>query len=273
MIEVARSNTDKWKVETDNIVAIMKNLNNNKKAGNLGVSNEMYKHSVGTIAVACVVNIITCLIQFDVKPKSWNVGIIMTLIKDVMGPTDQTDNSRPITISDVIAIIWEMYILNIYEKTSNLQIQQFGFRKYSSTTHAIYVLRESIRIRQLEKKPTYVLFLDFSKAFDKVNRKKLMVKMFPYYHPKVWLALVNYYSIATIKVMDETNNKWTTIETKSGVKQGGPFSPVAFDEYIDEMIKIIISSDKVIKINGLVTGIVIYADDTSLACNNYEDLR
>ena len=74
-------------------------------------------------------------------------------------------------------------------------------------------------------------------------------------------------------VLNETNNKWTTIETRSGVKQGGPFSPVAFDEYIDEMIKIIIRSDKVIKIEGIVTGIVIYADDTTLACNTYEDLQ
>ena len=92
-----------------------------------------------------------------------------------------------------------------YEKTTELQEQQFGFKKFSSTTHAIYTLRETIRVRKLEKKKTYALFLDFSKAFDKVNKSKFLVKLAKVFEPKLWLAICNYYENA--KLIIKSNEK------------------------------------------------------------------
>jgi len=172
-----------------------------------------------------------------------------------------------------LAIIWEYYILAQFEIKSDLQDQQFGFRKCSSTTHAIYTLRELIRIRKRSKLDTYVLFLDFSKAFDKIHRIKLMVKLNRYFHPKLWLAIANYYSISSIRIMDKNKNIIGEIKTKSGVKQGGPFSPTGFDAYIDELIKIVVQSNLVIDLNGVIVGIIVYADDTTLACKGWYELQ
>jgi hypothetical protein len=143
----------------------------------------------------------------------------------------------------------------------------------SSTTHAIYTFRETVRIRKLEKKDTYALFLEFSKAFDKVNRSKMLVKLRSKFNAKVWLSVVNYYGCATIIVEDTNSKIKSKIKTKSGVKQGGPYSPVAFDDYIDDMIIIIIGSNIVITVHGIVTGIIIYADDTTILCAKWEHLK
>lgn len=156
-----------------------------------------------------------------------------------------------------------------YEKTTELQEQQFGFKKFSSTTHAIYTLRETIRVRKLEKKKTYALFLDFSKAFDKVNKSKFLVKLAKVFEPKLWLAICE-----NAKLIIKSNDKSDTIETKTGVKQGGPFSPSGYDEYVDDVIKIIKEEGQVIVLmnNGksAITGIIVYADDTTILCENEE---
>ncbi len=195
----------------------------NKMAGPMGVTNEMIKYATDTRVMSIIAIIITTVINYNVKPKSWNIGLVVTIIKDAKGDNTKVDNSRGLTISDVLAIIWEYYILAQFEIKSDLQDQQFGFRKCSSTTHAIYTLRELIRLRKRSKLDTYVLFLDFSKAFDKIHRIKLMVKLNRYFHPKLWLAIANYYSISSIRIMDKNKNIIGEIKTKSGVKQGGPF--------------------------------------------------
>lgn len=232
----------------------------------------MYKYAIGTQFTIYLTKIINALINKNVKPKNWNRGEVITIVKDSKGDLESVDNSRPITISDSFAIVWENIILELFEEKAELQEQQFGFRKFSSMTQAIFALRETLRVRKIDIKKAYVLFVDFSKAFDKVHKKKMLVKLSKHFNKKVWLGICNYYRIATIKIHD-SNGKTVEMETKSGVKQGGPFSPSAYDDYVDDCIIEIIDSAAVITHEGIITGIIIYADDTTIACETPELLK
>jgi sorting nexin-29 len=54
-----------------------------------------------------------------------------------------------------------------------LEEEQRGFRKGRSSTDAIFSLHQILEKRKEFNLPTYILFLDYEKAHDKINRKLL----------------------------------------------------------------------------------------------------
>ena len=54
---------------------------------------------------------------------------------------------------------------------------QFGFTPSRRTTDCVFVLESVIRHQQLHKKPTFLCFVDFTKAFDYINRNALYLKL------------------------------------------------------------------------------------------------
>jgi hypothetical protein len=88
-----------------------------------------------------------------------------------MKKNNDINNVRPITISDSLANIFEMYIL---QNRSQVPETQSGFKHKSSTNHAIYVLDETIKHYKNRRKTLYMCAIDARKAFEKVNRDKLL---------------------------------------------------------------------------------------------------
>jgi hypothetical protein len=55
--------------------------------------------------------------------------------------------------------------------------EQCGFRKGRSFTDAIFTVQQIIEKRKEHNLPLYILFVDFAKAYDNVNRDKLWKMM------------------------------------------------------------------------------------------------
>jgi hypothetical protein len=64
-----------------------------------------------------------------------------------------------------------------------------------------------------------------------------------------------------------------TIETTIGTKQGGPFSPDAFDYYIDNLLVLLEESNHIYKVKDIPMGLIVYADDTTIACATKKDVK
>ena len=88
-------------------------------------------------------------------------------------------------------------------KTSDLQ---FGFKPQSSTAKCTFALMETVRYFQQNKSDVYVLILDATKAFDKVNYVKL-------FNLLILIRCLLYMSLY--------------FSTTSRVKQGGVLSPIS----------------------------------------------
>lgn len=213
------------------------------------------------------------IINYGLMPQIMNVGVIVPLIKDPLGDPGSLENIRPITLSDTIATIYEKFIMSELESTNQSCMNQFGFKQNSSTNHAIFVLKENMRWFSRRKRKGYGVFLDFSKAFDKVNRYKLLNKLIGKLDPFIWLSLLNYYEIAMVCIFLINLGFSILFKTGVGVKQGGPLSPILFNIYIDELIIIIVDSKLVITINRIVIGILVYADDTTIVCETPEQIK
>jgi retron-type reverse transcriptase len=166
----------------------------------------------------------------------------------------------------------EKYYLHTINRTHNDDDFQFGFRPNYSTNHATFVLRETILHYIRNNKSVYACFLDFSKAFDKINRLLLLEILKSKLDIDHWLTLRDYYSKSTI-VIDNNNERSDPIRTSLGVKQGGPVSPKLFAIYVDALMNQVRNECEVCELNGQKTGILLYADDTSLLCPSIEALN
>ena len=114
---------------------------------------------------------------------------------------------------------------------------QAGFRADYSTSDNIFVL-QSLCQKYLRKPKHrfYAAFIDFKKAFDFVNRNKLLyVLLTKGIHGKMFKLLKDMYDkvSACVKI---GNKRSEIFNTSAGVKQGCMLSPILFIFFINELV-------------------------------------
>ena len=232
----------------------------------------MLKYAEGETIPRIIAKIMEILINTPTMPDSFNVGLLKVILKDVFGDVMSVENIRPITISDVLAIIYENYFKEVFRGVSTDE-NQMGFKKQASTSHAIYVFREGQMFIKESYDQGYAIFFDFSKAFEKVNRSKMLSKLIGVIDELHWRSLYLYYDKSTVYIIGKDGEKSQKIRVMVGVKQGGPFSPILFIYYANKLIAIIKLSGRTISIEGRNIGVLGYADDTECQCRTPEDVR
>lgn len=130
---------------------------------------------------------------------------------------------------------------------------QYGFRKKRSTESALLAQKEIILDNIENRLLTLALYLDFSKAFDRVSHELLLNKLKCYGFRGISLKLVQSYLSARSQYVEINGFKSRTQPVTTGVPQGSILGPVLFLYYINDIINI----DEDCKF-------IIYADDCTL---------
>jgi len=122
--------------------------------------------------------------------KSFTQGTFPTALKTAkVIPLHKSNNKtlpsnyRPISLLPSISKIFEKLVkkLSQFFLTQNtLTDHQFGFRAKHSTIHAVTKFTLDIITELNENKSTIATFIDFSKAFDRINHKILLHKLHLY---------------------------------------------------------------------------------------------
>lgn len=104
-------------------------------------------------------------------PKEWGKGIIIKIPKK--GDLSNCDNWRGITLLSVPSKIFTRVILNRTRDAMEtiLRKSQYGFRPNKSCTDLINTLRIIMEQSSEWNNPLYLIFVDFVKAFDLLNRE------------------------------------------------------------------------------------------------------
>ena len=146
-------------------------------------------------------------------------------------------NYRPISLLSLVSKVLERCIYNrliehIGEKLHHLQ---FGFLKGKSTTSQILQVLHNIRNKLNNNCQVDTLYLDFAKAFDKVNHELLLLELKRFGitgNLLSWLRdyLSGHYHRAT--VLGETSNPLSVL---SGVPQGSILRPLLFLVYVNDL--------------------------------------
>ena len=191
---------------------------------------------------------------------------------------DDPGNYRGLAIGSCISKLYSSIILGRLETfvTQNkiLPPNQIGFRKGCRTSDHIFLLRTLIDKTQKENKKLYAAFIDFKKAFDTVNRTKLleMLRTLGLSHTLL-LNIQALYKTTEYKIKLK-NQILQSIPSNLGLKQGCPLSPLLFNIYISDIETYLKDSESSnFKLGGFDISHFLYADDLVLVANSKEGLQ
>ena len=211
-------------IDKNYIIKANTNLKNIKYDYVFEISSNNIKNGTDTLFSKLAV-LFDLMISHGVSNENLNRSIIKSIPKDKRKPLSCSNNYRGISLSSIISKLFE-YV--IYEKIkSNLKSSdcQFGFRSNHSTTLCSSVLNQTIEYYLNGGSVVYGLFLDASKAFDRVKHSKLFERLIENGVCPLYLRI--------LFIMYKFNNaliKWNgkysdPITMNNGVKQGSILSP------------------------------------------------
>lgn len=212
-------------------------------------------------------------------PESWCTGVIVPIYKN-KGDIDSPNNYRGITLTNVLAKIFSHVLLNRInkwsEKHEKINCNQFGFQKAKSTIDCIFIFN-SIISKVLNEdsgsKKLYCTFIDYEKAFDKVDRYLLWFKLLHEdISPRMLKILKSMYK--TVKSCIKYNNKLSNyINSDLGVKQGDPLSPILFMFFINDIVSCVNTDTDMFSIDDIYVFMLLYADDAVVFAKSAESLQ
>ena len=200
--------------------------------------------------------IFTNILSTSIYPDMWKIANVTPIFKK--GDKQLIKNYRPISLLPICGKILEKIIFNdlyAYLHTNNLITKnQSGFRPGDSTTNQLLYLLDEIHQAFDSTKSLEVraVFLDISKAFDKVWHDGLIFKLEQNRISGNLLRLLqNYLNDRKQRVViNGSYSDHSNIE--SGVPQGSVLGPLLFLVYINDLERNIKSNIK------------FFADDTML---------
>ena len=119
------------------------------------------------------------ILDSGIFPDQWREGIIIPLHKK--GDKNDANNYRGITLlsclSKIFTSILNSIIVSFCEENNGISDAQFGFKKGSSTTGAIFALNTLVEHFLNNNKRLYVRSIDLKKCFDSIYRNALWFKL------------------------------------------------------------------------------------------------
>ena len=226
---------------------------------------ELFKNSYDIIS-PFLLKLFNRLFANGEYPKAWGEGIIVPIFKS--GNPDDTHNYRGITLINVLGKIHSQILLNRLskwsEKYDKLSKNQFGFQKGKSTVDCIFLLYSIISKVLHSGEKLYCCFIDYEKAFDRIDRSLLWHKpIFEHVSSKFVRALKSMYDVVRAYIRCNSSHS-SFFNSYTGLKQGDPISLLLFMMFINDLIDNMNTDlDKVFKIDEIVLFMIL----TMLLCS------
>ena len=192
------SSVDKWFTEMSkrgfnhNIVnsqtvsSLIHKLNNNCAAGFDGLTSEHLKYGHSDILCAKLSDLLTAIMSWQTVPSSFNIGVIVPVLKKPSLNPNDASNYRPITLSSTLSKMLESLLLPV----DNASNSQFGFRHGRGTAFACTLFNDCKAYFEHSKSPLYTCSLDAEKCFDSICHYSLFYKLWGKIPNEHWLLFV-----------------------------------------------------------------------------------
>ena len=249
-----------------NIIDHIRKLNINKAHGHDGITSRILKMCDDSISIPLFIIYKNCISK-GYFPKKWKKANVSPVHKK--NDRNLVQNHRPISLLPICGKIFEKIIydnLYCYIFDNNfITDKQSGYRRGDSTVKQLLSITHEIYKAFDESKELRAVFLDISRAFDRVWHDGLLYKLKRIgIEGEIINILSSFLSSREQRVViDGKCSDWAKIE--AGVPQGSILGPLLFLIYINDITEVVTSDLR------------IFADDTFIFRiadqNSTEDLN
>jgi hypothetical protein len=255
-------------ITTEEVQAAVKKLRNGRACGKDQIHGELIKYA-GIMTHQSIAAIINGIFLNKSEFTAIGEGLLMPLNKP--GKPKTVDNTRAITLLNTIRKLLSIIILQrIYPNVDTyLSPNQSGFRRNRSTGDVVWAYRCMDSIAKKYDKQFSIMGIDMSKAFDCINRNKLINEVIEKIIPSNSNKQILKYLLSNTTLQPIIDGHLgETFQTIQGTPQGDSLSPVLFTIYLEGAMRYLkqrINYDP----NNLET---CYADDVDFI-NDKEELN
>ena len=248
---------DEIMVTIEDVKDQLKTLDTSKAFGPDNISPKFLKEGASILAPILQSLFNKCL-QQSVFPDIWKRANVIPIHKK--DSKDNVSNYRPISLLSCTGKLFERiifkYVYNYFHANFILSQLQSGFLPGRSTITQLLEMYDEFCKAVDSKKETRAVFLDISKAFDRVWHRGLLYKI---QNCGIGGSLLEWFRdyLQNRKqrvVINGATSSWGTIP--SGVPQGSVLGPLLFLVYINDLIPVIKHCN-----------VRLFADDTCLFAN------
>ena len=250
--------------------ACISNLNDG--VGHDNIHSKFLKHSSDEF-VQCISLFINACYAHGHFPINMLKGVVNPRLKNKSGNCTDSQNYRPVMQSSNLLKIAETVMLNVLSDKIFLNCRQFGYSRGVSTSEATLVLKETVYKYISKNQNVYALFIDLSKAFDRVNHFKLANILLKKNIPPdlVWILLK--FLRNQTAVVKWGNTYGDSVYLELGCRQGGILSAFLFKVYIDSILESLSKVDCGVKYSFCKINVLAYADDLVLLSKSIKGLN
>ena len=162
-------------------------------------------------------------------PAQWAYSRLNMLFKK--GVYMNCDNYRGISVINCISKIYDYVLYNRLSKWFTPHKEQAGAQPKRGCIEHILSLRLIIKVCRKKKWKLFVTYVDFSKAYDRVPRNKLLHTM-----KRLGCGFMMLFAIAAMYKVTKSIIGIAIVTAIIGVRQGSPTSCFLFNLFVDTLI-------------------------------------
>lgn len=214
----------------------LSSMKNRKAPGVDGINAELLKYGGEELKTRLLELFNNCWRKCQI-PDAWKKAKVISLFKK--GNRSQPQNYRGISL---LINAYKVYTKIINKRLTTISDsllleEQSGFRQGRSCTDNVFTINQIIEKRREFNLETHIAFIDYEKAFDRVNRELLWQILQKRGYPLHLIEVIKSLYHKTSINLQVGNKMLEELEVNRGVRQGCSLSPTLFNIYIDNILR------------------------------------